>query len=267
MLLNIKKLLLILTAVVCLGRETLAAASYTEILHQNGFEACIEAARRSAKAQTMETIIRSTIAQFASSALIAQRIGDGVGSITQGEFAELLDCSVLSPPVPHVFEAPLLPLQAGRLSDACAIPADDQLVKVIHGGGLRMVTDFVTSQRGYSIREQGTAPCEGMWVTPLPQNSSRLKRAEWYAQRHSPLFFDAPVVMVAEIDPKYFNNTFNSAYEKVIPFSHARHLREVAVYQVSTSLDCLPCEVDVRSISRMSGLNPILAAKLSTWSW
>ena len=114
-----------------------------------------------------------------------------------------------------------------------------------------------------------------MWFSPCSASIAFEGRTDSYGWRHSPLFFDKPVVLVAEVDPSVLNVTANDSYEKVLPLDRALSLRGVQVFEPELKPDdagaFYPFGAKINSDStadfahRISGLSPALAAKLCKW--
>jgi hypothetical protein len=186
----------------------------------------------------------------------------------------------------------ILEISTGNWQEHAFRPAVGTGCKVVYGGGLVCASDFVHGVRGYRIDQAGVAACEGMWFTlcsnelltalrsqpsvallRLMQNT--VLRSDDYAYRHSPLYFDRPVVLVAEVDPFFFMITAN-AYKKVLPISAANHLAEVQIFSALPPTDfsaLYPAGIlDMTDISVVdytflieSSLSPSLADKLRKW--
>jgi hypothetical protein len=192
------------------------------------------------------------------------------------EFAELLDLSTIKAVLGVDEDIRRLPVLPGSWREcAKATATAGGCLKVVHGGGLDCVSRFVTGVQGYHIKEAGTLECEGMWFSPCSATRAFEAITDLYGWRHSPLFFDKPVVVVAAVDPSALNRTANDSYEKVLPLNKAGLLSAIQVFEPELKPDDagdfypfgarFNPDFTADFAYRIAGVSPLLSGKLSKW--
>lgn len=259
-----------LVSVCLLGKGE--STTFSEILVSEGLPRWVAVAANTARQFTVGNPQSNTAWSLAAAIHVSGRIGGSAGQITGAEFAELLDHSRIAPVVP-VADPEVLEISAGNWQEHAFRPAAGNGCKVVYGGGLECASDFVRGVRGYRIGEARVAACEGMWFTPC-SNVEMSLRADSYAYRHSPLYFDRPVVLVAEVYAAFFMPTAN-AYEKVLLVSAAPQLSNVQIFSAlppadfsdlypAGKLNMTDFSTDYTFLIK-SSLSPSLADKLRRW--